>query len=100
LSTLIGVYLTLIGFAVVFIMLLAVSLTGVALKRLSQKVELQRVSESLGKGNNIKTTQVAAVAAVICYLERDTKLLPRMLSLGESRWWSTARIESLERGFK
>ena len=96
-NTLFGGYITLIGVEVVFIMLLAVALTGAAVQRLSKNVEPQRVDVSLGKGNDIRLNQVAAVAAVICYLEKDTERLPNMLSLGESRWMGFARIESLEK---
>jgi Na+-transporting methylmalonyl-CoA/oxaloacetate decarboxylase gamma subunit len=92
-STLFGAYITLIGSAVVFAMLLAVAMAGGAVERLTRGKEGPDLSDAMKGGDERKAKAAAAAAAIYCMGVR--RPAARVVSSGESRWSSVARVEAL-----
>jgi hypothetical protein len=92
-SALFGAYITLIGSAVVFAMILAVAVAGGVVERLTRGKDGHDLSNA-AKGEDERKVKAAAVAAVI-YCMGAGRCAARVISLGESRWSSVARIEAL-----
>lgn len=84
-----GVYLSLVGVAVVFITLLAVATASEVLRRLlTEGAEASQAEPD-------KRARVAAVAAVCCYIGMERRP-PRLRAAAEaSRWSAVARVEAL-----
>lgn len=89
-SLVFGVYVSLVGVAVVFITLLAVVAASKVLQRsLSGKSEAIQTEER-------KLARVAAMAAVQYYISFEAGRPPRIRAAsGPSRWSTVARIEAL-----
>ncbi len=84
-----GVYLSLVGVAVVFITLLAVAAASEVLRRLlSGGAEASRAEPD-------KRARVAAVAAVCCYIGAERRPPRLRAAAGASRWSAVARVEAL-----
>jgi len=95
-SALFGANITLIGSAVVFAMLLAVAVAGGAVERLTRGKEGHDLSDAAKGGDERKAKAAAVAAAIYCMGARRSAA--RVISLGESRWSSVARIEALRTG--
>jgi Na+-transporting methylmalonyl-CoA/oxaloacetate decarboxylase gamma subunit len=88
-SLIFGVYVSLVGVAVVFVTLLAVVAASEVLRKLLSK----RVEDA--KGGDRTLEKVAAIAAVQYYMSQE-RSWPRMRAVaGPSRWSTIARIEAL-----
>lgn len=92
-SIVFGVYVSLVGVAVVFITLLAVAAASKVLRRsLSGRGEAIQTEDR-------KLARVAAMAAVQYYIGFEGGRLPRVRAAsGPSRWSTVARIEALRIG--
>lgn len=85
-----GVYISLVGVAVVFVTLLAVAAASAALRRILSKEAEAPQTESE------KRARVAAMAAVCYYVGIGEDRFPRLrAAAGVSRWSAVARIEAL-----
>lgn len=88
-----GVYMSLVGVAVVFVTLLAVAAASEAMQRL-----LGGRTEA-AQSDLQKRARVAAMAAVHCYIGLREHRRPRLrVGAGLSRWSAVARVESLRIG--
>lgn len=89
-SFIFGVYLSLVGVAVVFITLLAVAAASKVLRR-----SLSGRGEAI-QSEDRKLARVAAMAAVQYYISFEAGRPPRVRAAsGPSRWSTVARIEAL-----
>lgn len=81
--------MSLVGVAVVFIMLLAVVAASDLLRRLIERAEAPQDEAK-------KRARVAAMAAVHCYIGMEEVRFPRLRAVaGPSRWSAIARVEAL-----
>lgn len=88
-----GVYVSIVGVAVVFITLLIVAASIMVMRRLIGGGIETTVTESRSK------KQVAAVSAIFYYLDLEEHASPRIRVLeGQSNWSKVARVESLRVG--
>lgn len=91
-STAFGVYMALVGVAVVFIMLLALAKSELLRRLFSGRAE---APEDGGR----KRARVAAMAAVCRYIGLEENRFPRLRTAARpSRWSAVARMEALEIG--
>lgn len=92
-SLVFGVYVSLVGVAVVFVTLLAVAATSKGMQR------LLGIKTEAPQSDLQKRARVAAMAAVHCYLGLREHRHPRLrVGAGLSRWSAVARVESLRIG--
>ena len=85
-----GVYITAVGVAIVFAILIAIALASEAVRRFF------RIEEPVGPES--KLMKVAALAAAYYYMGGEATPSPkRVVSEGRSNWATAARIEGLDR---
>jgi Na+-transporting methylmalonyl-CoA/oxaloacetate decarboxylase gamma subunit len=85
-----GVYIMVVGVAIVFAILIAVALASEAVRRLFP------IEEPVGPES--KLMKVAALAAVYNYMGGEATPPPkRVVSEGRSNWVAAARIEALDK---
>ena len=85
-----GVYITAVGVAIVFAILIAIALASEVVRRLFH------IEEPAGPES--KLMKVAALAAVYYYMGGEATPPPkRVVSEGHSNWATAARIEGLNR---
>jgi Na+-transporting methylmalonyl-CoA/oxaloacetate decarboxylase gamma subunit len=85
-----GVYITAVGVAIVFAILIAIALASEAVRRLFP------IEEPVGPES--KLMKVAALAAACYYMGAEATPTPkRVVSEGRSIWAAAARIEGFDR---
>lgn len=92
-SLVFGVWMSLVGVAIVFVTILAVAAASEGLQRiLSAETEAPRVDRR-------ERARVAAVAAACCFMGLGGRRRPRLrVAAAPSRWSDVARVEALRLG--